>query len=66
MRSTPGAGQFLTTIEITIIVEITGMDSQSQLRLQKMTRAASRATTAIKPVTMQMSADRNKREKESQ
>jgi hypothetical protein len=64
MRSTPGVGQFLTTNEITIMVEITGMDSQSEVRLQQMTRATSRVITATKSVTMQMSTDRNKREKD--
>jgi hypothetical protein len=62
----PGSRQFLTTNEITIMVEITGMDSQSELRLQKMTRATSRVITTTKSFTMQMSVDRNKRERKKQ
>jgi hypothetical protein len=66
MRSTPGVGQFLTTHEIATMVEITGMDSQSELRLKKMTRATSRVITATKSVTMQMSVDRKNMEKVKQ
>jgi hypothetical protein len=61
----PGSGSTLTTNKTTIRVEITGMDSQSELRLQKMTRATSRVINATKSVNMQMGADRNKRQKEN-